>query len=125
MISGTFWGPDFNNAANKQFVEEFEKKFNRIPSQYAAQSYDAALLLDSAIAKVKGNVADKKAFGAALKAADFKSVRGDFKFGNNHFPIQDQHIFEVAKDAKGRVSLKTIATPLKNHVDAYASLCKM
>jgi branched-chain amino acid transport system substrate-binding protein len=125
VISGTFWGPDFNNAANKQFVEEFEKKFNRIPSQYAAQSYDAALLLDSAIAKVKGNVADKKAFGAALKAADFKSVRGDFKFGNNNFPVQDMHIFEVAKDAKGRVSLKTVATPLKNHVDAYASLCKM
>ncbi len=125
VISGTFWGPDFNNPANKQFVEEFEKKFNRIPSQYAAQSYDAALLLDSAIAKVKGNVADKKAFGAALKAADFKSVRGDFKFGNNHFPVQDMHIFEVAKDAKGRVSLKTIATPLKAHVDAYASQCKM
>lgn len=79
----------------------------------------------SAIAKVKGNVADKKAFGAALMAADFKSVRGDFKFNNNHFPIQDQHIFEVAKDAKGRVSLKTIATPLKNHGDAYAAQCKM
>jgi branched-chain amino acid transport system substrate-binding protein len=125
VISGTFWGPDFANAANRQFVEEFEKKFNRIPSQYAAQSYDAAQLLDSAIAKVKGNVADKNAFRAALKAADFKSVRGNFKFGNNHFPIQDQHIFEVAKDAKGRVSLKTIATPLKDHVDAYASQCKM
>ena len=125
MISGTFWGPDFNNPANKQFVEEFEKKFNRIPTQYAAQSYDAALLLDSAIAKVKGNVADKKAFEAALKAADFKSVRGNFKFGNNHFPIQDQYIFEVAKDAKGRVSLKTIATPLKDHDDAYFAQCPL
>ena len=61
----------------------------------------------------------------ALEKADFKSVRGSFKFGNNHFPIQDQHIFEVAKDAKGRVSLKTIATPLKNHQDAYAADCKM
>ena len=60
------------------------------------------------------------AFRAALKGADFQSVRGKFKFGNNHFPIQDQHIFEVAKDAKGRVSLKTIATPLKDHQDAYA-----
>ena len=93
-------------------VEDFEKKYNRIPSQYAAQSYDAALLLDSAIAKVKGNVGDKKAFQAALKAADFKSVRGNFKFNTNGFPIQDQYIFEVTKDAKGRVSLKTVATPL-------------
>lgn len=125
VISGTFWGPDFNNPASRRFVDEFEAKYKRIPSQYAAQSYDAALLLDSAIAKVRGNVADKNAFRAALKAADFQSVRGSFRFNNNHFPVQDQHIFEVAKDAKGRVSLKTVTTPLKNHGDAYASQCKM
>ncbi|MCC6195215.1 MAG: ABC transporter substrate-binding protein [Burkholderiales bacterium] len=125
VISGTFWGPDFDNPVNRKFVDDFEKKFNRIPSQYAAQSYDAALLLDSAIAKVKGNVADKKAFMAALKAADFKSVRGDFKFNNNNFPIQNMYVFEVAKDAKGRVNLKTIATPLKNHQDAYHTQCKL
>jgi branched-chain amino acid transport system substrate-binding protein len=125
VISGTFWGPDFDNPVNRKFVEDFEKKYNRIPSQYAAQSYDAALLLDSAIAKVKGNVSDKKAFQAALRAADFKSVRGKFKFNNNGFPIQDQYIFEVAKDAKGRVSLKTIATPLKDHKDAYHTQCKL
>jgi branched-chain amino acid transport system substrate-binding protein len=125
VISGTFWGPDFANPVNKKFVEDFEKKFNRIPSQYAAQSYDAALLLDSSIAKVKGNVADKKAFMAALKAADFKSLRGSFKFNNNNFPIQDMHVFEVAKDAKGRVNLKTIATPMKDHQDAYHTQCTL
>ena len=75
--------------------------------------------------KVKGNVADKKAFRAALKAADFKTVRGDFKFNNNNFPIQDLHVFEVAKDAKGRMSLKTIATPLKDQQDAYHAQCTM
>jgi branched-chain amino acid transport system substrate-binding protein len=125
VIAGTFWGPDFNNPSSKQFVEEFEKKFNRIPSQYAAQSYDAALLLDAALAQVKGNVADKKGFMAALKQAQFKSVRGNFKFNNNHFPVQDMHVFEVAKDVKGRVSLKTIATPLKNREDAYHTQCAL
>ena len=125
VISGTFWGPDFQNPASQKFVDDFEKKYGRIPSQYAAQSYDAALLLDSAIAKVKGNVGDKKAFQAALKAADFKSVRGNFKFNNNGFPIQDQYVFEVAKDAKGRVSLKTIGSPLKDHKDAYYTQCKL
>ncbi len=125
VISGTFWGPDFSNPVSTKFVDDFEKKFNRIPSQYAAQSYDAALLLDSAIAKVKGNVGDKKAFQAALKAADFKSVRGNFKFNNNNFPVQDMHVFEVVKDAKGRVNLKTIATPLKDHKDSYSPLCTL
>ena len=125
IVGGAFWGPDFDNPVSKQFVDDFEKKYNRIPSNFAAQAYDGALLLDSAIAKVKGNVADKPAFGAALKAADFKSVRGNFKFGSNNFPVIDMYMFEAAKDAKGRVSLKTIATPLKNHGDVYAALCPL
>ena len=125
VVSGTFWGPDFANAANQKFVKDFEAKYKRIPSQYAAQAYDSAQLLDSAIAKVKGNVADKPAFQAALKAADFKSVRGDFKFNSNNFPIQDLHMFEAIKDSQGRYTLKTIATPLKADKDAYFDKCAM
>ena len=123
-VSGSIH-PDTPTEASKQFVEEFEAKYKRIPSQYAAQSYDAALLLDSAIAKVDGNVQDKAAFGEALKQADFKSVRGDFKFNNNNFPIHDMHVYEVALDDKDRVSLKTIATPLTKHEDAYHAECAM
>ncbi|MES2537418.1 MAG: ABC transporter substrate-binding protein [Pseudomonadota bacterium] len=125
VITGTAWGPDLPNAANKKFVADFEKAYNRIPSHYAAQSYDSAQLLNSAIAKVGGNVTDDLAFMKALKQADFPSVRGKFKFGNNNFPIQDMNVFEVSKDAKGRVSLKTIATPLKDHKDAYYQECPL
>ena len=125
VVGGQFWGPDTDNPASKQFVEAFEKKYNRIPSNFAAQGYDSALLLDAAIGKVKGNVSDKKAFEAALKAGTAKSVRGTLKFNNNHFPINDWYIFEVANDAKGRVSLKTVATPLKDHKDAYYTQCTM
>ena len=120
-----FWAPDTDNPVSKQFVEAFEKKYNRIPSNFAAQGYDSALLLDSALAKVKGNVADKKAFMAALKEGVAKSVRGTLKFNNNNFPINDWYAFEVAKDAKGRVSLKTVATPLKDYADSYHTLCAM
>ncbi len=125
VVGGQFWGPDTNNAANKQFVEAFEKKYNRIPSNYSAQGYDSALLLDAAIARVKGDISDKKAFEAALKEGTAKSVRGALKFNTNHFPINDWYIFEVAKDAKDRVSLKTVATPLKDHKDAYYTQCAM
>jgi branched-chain amino acid transport system substrate-binding protein len=123
--SGTFWAPDFANPTSQKFVADFEAKYKRIPSQYAAQSFDAAQLLDSAIAKVKGNVDDKKAFQAALKAADFKSLRGKFKFGDNHFPVQDMFIFEAYKDSKNRMNLRTVTKALDAHVDAYAPLCKM
>ena len=125
VLSGTFWGPDFNNPTNKKFVADFEAKYKRIPSQYAAQAYDSALLIDSALAKVKGNVADKKAFMAALKAADFKSLRGNFKYNTNNFPIQDLHVFEAIKDSQGRMTLKTVATPLKSDKDSYFDKCAL
>jgi branched-chain amino acid transport system substrate-binding protein len=125
VISGTFWGPDFNNAASKKFVADFEKKYNRIPSQYAAQSYDSALLIDSALKKTGGNASDKAALTAALRAADFKSVRGNFRFNKNGFPIQDMFVFEVAKDTQGRVSLKTVATPFKDLADPYVKDCPL
>mgnify|MGYP002778166692 CR=1 FL=1 len=125
VISGTFWGPDFQNPANQKFVRDFEAKYKRIPSQYAAQSYDAAQLIDSALKKTSGRVDDKKAFQAALKAADFQSVRGPMKFNVNNFPIQDLHIFEAIKDGQGRMTLKTVATPLKQDVDAYSDKCTM
>ena len=123
-VTGTFWGPDFDNATSKNFVAAFEKKYNRIPSQYAAQAYDSALLIDSALKKTGGKTADKQAFRNALRAADYASLRGAYKFDVNGYPIQDFHVFQVAKDSAGRVSLKTIATPLKAHRDAYVSECK-
>lgn len=120
-----FWGPDADNPVSKQFVEAFEKKYGRIPSNFAAQGYDSALLLDAAIGRVKGNVADKKAFMAALKQGSAKSVRGSLRFDNNNFPINDWYAFEVAKDARGRVSLKTVARPLKDYQDSYHQQCAM
>jgi branched-chain amino acid transport system substrate-binding protein len=125
VISGTFWGPDFANAANQRFVKEFEARHKRIPSQYAAQSYDAAQLLDAAIARVGGKVDDKKAFLQALRTAKFESVRGNFQFNTNQFPIQDLHIFEAVKDTQGRMTLKTVATPLKNDKDNFFEKCQM
>lgn len=96
-LIGTVWGPDFANPVSRKFVADFEARYKPIPSQYAAQAYDSALLLDTAIRQVKGNVADNQAFRAALKAAEFKSLRGDFAFNTNGFPIQDFHVFEAVR----------------------------
>ncbi|WP_397473483.1 ABC transporter substrate-binding protein [Pusillimonas sp.] len=125
FITGSIWAPDMNNASNRAFVENFEKKYGRIPTMMAAQGYDAALLIDSAIAKVNGKLDDKEAFRAALKEADFESVRGKFRFGNNQFPIQDFHVIGIKRDDKGRVNQSVIATPLVEVVDPFASQCNM
>ncbi|MFZ9812726.1 MAG: ABC transporter substrate-binding protein [Burkholderiaceae bacterium] len=125
VIAGTFWGPDFNNPVSQKFVADFRKKHNRIPSQYAAQAYDSALLLDAALRKTGGKANDRKALQAAIRSADFKSLRGNFRFNRNGYPIQDFYAFEVAKDATGEVSLKTLGVSMRNHQDAYVKDCKL
>ena len=91
---------------------------------YAAQSYDAANLLDSAMTKTKGNVSDKEALRTALKAADFKSVRGAFKFGSNQFPISNFYRVDVVKDASGAAFATKGPIEIKYRND-LVSQCKM
>jgi branched-chain amino acid transport system substrate-binding protein len=116
------WSKDLDNPVNKTFVETFQAEYGRLPSLYASQGYDTANLILSAAAKA--SVKDAEAFRAALKAADFKSVRGDFKFGNNNHPIQDIYVREVVKDGDVLTN-KIIGVSLEDHQDAYAKECKM
>ena len=116
-----------NTTPKRKFVEftDFEKEFGRLPTLYAAQGYDTAMLIDSAVKKVKGRVEDKAALRAALQAADFKSVRGNFKFNKNQFPIQDYYLRVVRTDERGRITNRLMGKILTNHEDSFASQCKM
>lgn len=125
MVNASQWGHDMDNPQNKRFVADFQKAYGRLPSLYASQGYDAAMLMDSAVRAVKGNVANKDALGRALRAANFKSVRGDFKFNRNHYPIQDYYMRVIGKDAQGRVTNKTMGMVFENHGDAYVDECRM
>lgn len=116
------WSKDLDNDANKQFVEAFKAEYNRLPSIYAAQSWDTANLILSALSKA--SVKDKDAFRAALKAADFKSVRGDFTFNTNNHPVQNIYVREVVKEGDVLTN-KIVGTAFEKHGDAYAEQCKM
>ncbi|WP_127522647.1 ABC transporter substrate-binding protein [Mesorhizobium sp. Z1-4] len=116
------WNKDIDNEANKKFVETFQAEYGRLPSLYASQGYDTANLIISAMGKA--SVSDADAFRAALKAAEFASVRGDFKFGNNNHPIQDIYVREVVKEGDV-ITNKIVATAFEDHQDAYAAQCGM
>ena len=124
VIGALQWGADLDNPANKKFVTGFMAKFKTEPSFYAAQAYDAANLIASAVAATKGKLDDKKAVEAALEKADFKSVRGGFKFGNNHYPIQNFYMQEVVKNGD-KYTLKTVATAMENAQDVHHGKCSM
>jgi len=120
-----FWNHDFDNPESKAFVAAFEKEYSRLPSGYAAQGYDAAHAIDAAVREVKGNLQDADAVRKALRANNFKSVRGPFKINRNGFPIQNFYLRIVERDAKGRMTNKTLATVLKDHEDAYVGECPL
>ena len=125
LYNTSFWSLQLDNPANKRFVADFEKEYGRLPSPYAAQSYDAAQLIDGAVAAVGGRIEDKDAFRAALEKADFPSVRGPFRFNRNHYPIQNYYLEKVVRDDKGRLVNELQGTVLTDHGDAYAAECAM
>ncbi len=120
------WVHDLPNAQNKRFVADYIKKYpGHRPTFYGAQSYDAAQLINSAVVAVKGDTSKKDAMKAAMEKANFKSVRGSFKYGNNHMPIQNFYLQDVVKGADGQLSLKTMATIVKNSQDRFHDKCPM
>jgi branched-chain amino acid transport system substrate-binding protein len=120
-----FWSPDLKIPKNQQFVEKFRAKYNYMPSDYAAAAYDAIGLMNSGVKGVKGDLSNKDALIAAMKKADFDSVRGPFKFNVNHFPIQNYYVFKVEKAADGSYVRKTVRTVMPEHKDAYYAECAM
>ena len=62
---------------------------------------------------------------AALMKADFKSVRGDFKFNTNHYPIQDFYVVKAAKRPDGKYQTEIVEKVFSNYGDPYAADCPM
>jgi branched-chain amino acid transport system substrate-binding protein len=120
-----FWSPDLDTPQNKQFITNFKNKYNRYPSFYAAQSYDAMFYIKSAVEAVDGNLSDTDGLRAALEAADFPSIRGEFEMGPNHYPIQNFYLQEVAEDDEGAWTTKIVSTVYEMNQDSHAQNCQM
>ena len=125
MFGALTWAPDTDNAQNKKFVAGYEAAYKAVPASYAMQAYDTAMLIDSAVqVRSKGNVSDAKALSAALRKADFKSLRGPFKFNVNGYPIEDFYLTKVVKRSDGKFQTSIVEKVLTNNADPYAKDCK-
>ncbi len=125
IYTGAIWSEFFPNAASKKFTADFEAAYNRIPSSYAAQAYDTGRVIQAAVDSIGGKVEDKAAFQKAIETVKFDSVRGNFRFNKNHFPIQDYYLTQVEKDAKGRLVNGLREKIVSNLADAYVGDCNM
>jgi branched-chain amino acid transport system substrate-binding protein len=119
------WVNDLANETNKRFVADYKAKYKSSPSFYGAQTYDAVGLINSAVVAVKGNLADKEGMRKAVEKADFKSVRGNFKLGSNHIPIQSFYLQDAVKTSDGIYALRTVATIVENDQDRFHDKCPM
>lgn len=119
------WSTAMDNAASQKFVQDFKKAYNRVPTDYAMQAYDAAQWIGSALKAVNGDLAQADAFRAALRKADFTSLRGKFKLNTNQHPIQDLYLMRIEKTAAGELAPKVVRKIISDDKDAYAELCKM
>jgi branched-chain amino acid transport system substrate-binding protein len=125
IVMATNWHLGLDNAANKKFVANFRAKHGRDPATFAALGYDAVKAIDGAVRGVNGKIEDKNALRAAMRKANFESVRGKFKFNNNQFPIQDLYMMEVQKDAKGQLTSVLKEVALKDWQDPLHKECSM
>jgi branched-chain amino acid transport system substrate-binding protein len=125
FFSGMSWAPNTDTPENKRFVADFEKEYGYVPGSYAMQSYDTARLIDSAVKAVGGKLGDKDALRAAIRKADFKSVRGPFRFNTNGFPIQDFYLVKVAKRADGKFQTEIVQRIFQAHADGHAGDCPL
>jgi branched-chain amino acid transport system substrate-binding protein len=125
IFNTAHWGHDLSNEANRKFVAAYQKEYKQTPSIFASQGYDTALLIDAAVRDVHGSLADRDAVIRALRAKKFQSVRGDFKWGNNNYPIEDWYLRVVGRDAQGRITNKIVGTVQKNLGDPHAPKCSL
>lgn len=125
ILGAQEWTNDLPNEQNRRFVRDFRKKYGTYPSFYGAQSYDAIMLIASAVNARNGDVLNREAILSHLRVPpdDFKSVRGDFRFNHNQFPTQNFYIQETIKDAVGMLTVKTVATAVRDGRDPYYHKC--
>lgn len=126
LYNTAHWTHDLPLPANTAFVSAFRKKYDgRYPTVYAAMAYDAIMAMDAAVRDVGGKLDDRAAVAKALAKPSFKSVRGEFSYGANNYPVQNYYLRVVEKDAEGKLTNKLVGTVMEKHQDAYVGECAL
>ncbi len=123
LFGGMTWAPNMDNPQNKKFVADYEAAYKIVPGSYAQQAFDAGQLIDSALKATNGDTSDKDKLRAALKKADFQSLRGKFKFNTNGYPIQDFYLVKVAKRPDGKFQTEIAQKVFTDYADPHAKDC--
>jgi branched-chain amino acid transport system substrate-binding protein len=120
-----YWAPNLDNPVNKRFVEDFLRKHNRYPSNYAAAAYDLIPMVKHAVEAAGGDPTKKDAVRQQLRNGGFASVRGPFRVGQNHMPLDNYFAVRTVADAQGRWTQEITDQVMTAAADPYGANCRM
>jgi branched-chain amino acid transport system substrate-binding protein len=103
------YADDLDNAANKAFRANYQKRYSAEPDVYAVQGYDAAAVLAVGLDAVKGDFGATKELYAAMRGAKLDSPRGPMTFSAAQNPVQNIYLREVKKGKNAYVSIAAAA----------------
>jgi branched-chain amino acid transport system substrate-binding protein len=94
------YAPNLDNPANRDFVTVYQRKYGTTPNIYAVSGWDAALVLDQAIAGAGSQPTSAGINTAIGKLGSIASPRGDWRFGSQHSPNQAYYLRKVQADGR-------------------------
>lgn len=102
--------PAIDNPVNRKFQAEFQAKYHRVGSEFAAQGYDTGLLIYAALKATHGKTADKAALVDAFHTVHVDGTRGALRIDpKTNNIIQNLYIYEVA-EVNGKVGFHVLET---------------
>lgn len=93
------WYPGKENDKIKKFVADYKAKYNKVPDQFAAQSYDALYIYASALEKAGSTTDRAKLRDSLADIKDFEGVTGKFAFDEKRNPLMDATVL-IVKDGQ-------------------------
>ncbi|AZN70964.1 ABC transporter [Georhizobium profundi] len=108
VITSLHYLPTLDTPENKAFVEAFQAKANRLPSEYAVQGYDAGRALVEA---VKAGATDRESIKEALRDVQYTGPRGPLEIdpATNNI-VQNVYIYDIVEGEDGKLTQELLDT---------------
>ncbi|WP_404863934.1 ABC transporter substrate-binding protein [Georhizobium sp. MAB10] len=108
VITSLHYLPTLDTPENKAFVEAFQTKANRLPSEYAVQGYDAGRALVEA---VKAGATDRESITEALRDVQYTGPRGPLEIdpATNNI-VQNVYIYDIVEGEDGKLTQELLDT---------------
>ncbi|MEU8080899.1 ABC transporter substrate-binding protein [Catellatospora citrea] len=98
------YAADLPGEDNRRFVEAYQARNGKRPTTYAVASYDAAAVLDRAVAAAGAQPTSQSVNTAIGTLGDIASPRGTWRFTPERVPAQAWYLREVRQSPQGPVN---------------------